>query len=108
VQNLTGAALFFDLDGTLLDLAATPDQVTVEPGLAEMLARFEHCVSGALALVTGRQAAFVDTLFPGHRFTVAGLHGAEIRPGEAAGRRFLSPPRRKAIPKRSGPPIVSC
>lgn len=78
-------ALFLDLDGTLLDLAPTPEQVAPEPGLIEVLIRLEARTSGALALVTGRQVAFVDTLFPSHLFTVAGLHGAELRPGPAAG-----------------------
>ncbi|MBJ2149779.1 trehalose-phosphatase [Paracoccus sp. IB05] len=81
LPDLAGTALFLDLDGTLLDLAATPDEVVPEPGLAELLAWLEDHVSGALALVTGRRVGFVDSLFPQHRFTVAGLHGAEIRPG---------------------------
>lgn len=88
-------ALFLDLDGTLLDLAATPDQVVAEPGLRALLLQLERRTAGALALVTGRQVAFVDALFPGHHFpghhfpghhfTVAGLHGAELRPGTSAG-----------------------
>lgn len=78
--DLTGMALFLDLDGTLLDLAETPDQVAPELGLTELLIRLEDGVSGALALVTGRRVDFVDSLFPQHRFTVAGLHGAAIRP----------------------------
>nr|WP_283258463.1 trehalose-phosphatase [Pseudomonas sp. GX19020] len=78
-------ALFLDLDGTLLDLAATPDQVAAEPGLGALLRQLERRTEGALALVTGRQVAFVDALFPAHRFTVAGLHGAELRPSTAIG-----------------------
>lgn len=78
-------ALFLDLDGTLLDLAPTPEQAAPEPGLLDVLIRLEARTSGALALVTGRQVAFVDTLFPSHLFTVAGLHGAELRPGPATG-----------------------
>lgn len=78
-------AFFLDLDGTLLDLAPTPAKVAPEPGLVEVLMRLEGRVSGALALVTGRQVAFVDALFLSHRFTVAGLHGAELRPGPATG-----------------------
>lgn len=78
-------ALFLDLDGTLLDLAPTPEQVAPEAGLSDLLVRLETRTSGALALVTGRQISFVDALFPLHRFTVAGLHGAELRPGTATG-----------------------
>lgn len=76
-------ALFLDLDGTLLDLAATPDAVRPEDGLEGVLTALEARTSGALAIVTGRPVPFVDGLFPGHRFTAAGLHGAEFRPGPA-------------------------
>lgn len=84
LSELKTLALFLDIDGTLLDLAATPDQVRVEPGLADVLYRLETQLGGALALVTGRAVDFVDRLFPMHCFTVAGLHGAELRPGPQA------------------------
>lgn len=79
-RDPAGWALFLDLDGTLLDLAPTPDAVRVEAGLAARLAALERLTGGALALVTGRAVDFVDALFAGHRFTVAGLHGAALRP----------------------------
>lgn len=79
-------AFFLDLDGTLLDLAATPDAVAPEPWLGALLARLEDKTDGALAIVTGREIAFVDRLFPQHRFTVAGLHGAEFRPSAGIAR----------------------
>ena len=78
-----GWALFLDLDGTLLDLAATPGAVRAEAGLADTLAALERLTSGALAVVTGRTVGFVDGLFPGRCLTVAGLHGAELRPSPA-------------------------
>lgn len=78
-------ALFLDLDGTLLDLQPTPDAVRPAEGLAETLAALERITSGALALVTGRTVAFADGLFPGHSFTIAGLHGAELRPAPGLG-----------------------
>ena len=80
---LAGWALFLDLDGTLLDLAATPDAVRLAEGLATTLAALERVTGGALAIVTGRSVAFVDGLLPGPRLAVAGLHGAEIRPAAA-------------------------
>ncbi|WP_170848964.1 trehalose-phosphatase [Paracoccus aminovorans] len=85
-------AFFLDLDGTLLDLAARPDAVSPEGGLAGMLVRLERMVSGALALVTGRAVEFVDELFPEQRFTVAGLHGAELRPSPSLAGHLLPPP----------------
>lgn len=79
----SACAYFLDLDGTLLDLAATPDAVRAADGLAGGLVALERIAGGALALVTGRAVEFVDGLFPGRRFTVAGLHGAELRPAPA-------------------------
>jgi len=76
---------FFDLDGTLLDLAPTPDAVTVPGDLQLMLERLSAITEGALAIITGRPVAFVDRLFPGHDFTVAGLHGAQIRTATPVG-----------------------
>lgn len=72
-------ALFLDIDGTLLDIALSPDSVQVPDGLSQILDTLSQQLDGALALVTGRRIDFVDTLFPAHRFAVAGLHGAERR-----------------------------
>lgn len=76
-------AMFLDLDGTLLELAETPDAVHPAPGLGEMLDDLQRLTSGALTIVTGRSVSFVDQLFPGHCHSVAGLHGAELRLGQA-------------------------
>lgn len=77
-------ALFLDIDGTLLDLAETPDAIVVPPALPRHLAALSERLGGALALVTGRSVAFADTLFAPFHFPVAGLHGAERR--DTAGR----------------------
>jgi trehalose 6-phosphate phosphatase len=80
------AALFLDVDGTLLDIAATPDRVVVPEGLAATIARLERLLGGALAIVTGRTLADLDRLFFPLRTRAAGVHGAEMRfaPNEAA------------------------
>jgi thiamine pyrophosphate-dependent acetolactate synthase large subunit-like protein len=54
-------ALFLDCDGTLLDIAPTPGEVRVPPGLVELLARISTSLGGALAILTGRQLAEIDT-----------------------------------------------
>ena len=41
-------ALFLDIDGTLLDLARTPDRVKVPRELARALEKLSHQLSGAL------------------------------------------------------------
>ena len=80
------AAFLLDLDGTLLDIAPTPEAVAVPPGLAADLARLRDRVGGALAVVTGRPIAQIDALLPGVPHAVAGEHGGATRhaPGEAA------------------------
>ncbi len=76
---LTRAALLLDLDGTLLDIAPTPGQVVVPPGLVPALARLRRLCGDALAVVTGRPIAQVDALLGEAPFAVAGEHGTAIR-----------------------------
>lgn len=78
-------ALFLDIDGTLLDLAPTPDAVVVPDRLRDDLATVSALLGGALALITGRTLASADALFaPGH-YPVAALHGADIRFPDGSG-----------------------
>ncbi len=72
-------ALFLDVDGTLLDIALTPDQVVVPPGLAELLVRVSKGLDGAFAILTGRQLAEIDALLVPAEFMGGGVHGAELR-----------------------------
>ncbi|MDX2201854.1 MAG: trehalose-phosphatase [Hyphomicrobiaceae bacterium] len=72
-------ALFLDFDGTLVDMASEPGAVRIPVGLPELLAALNRALGGALALNTGRRLATVDALLAPHRFSGAGVHGAEIR-----------------------------
>ncbi|WP_166645065.1 trehalose-phosphatase [Dongia mobilis] len=74
-------ALFLDLDGTLIDLAPTPDSVVVPPDLIETLAVLEQTMSGALAIVSGRSLGVIDRLLAPLRLAAAAEHGAVIRAG---------------------------
>lgn len=89
------AALFLDMDGTLIDLAPTPDAVVVQPGLPSVLAGLRDALAGALAIVTGRPIETVDRLFGDAPGAVAGEHGGAVprRPGDPVERPDLpSPP----------------
>jgi len=78
-------AFFLDVDGTILEIAPTPDLVHVDPGLLALLGTLRAAADGALALVSGRTVAAVDRLFAPLQLPVAGQHGAERR--DAAGGR---------------------
>jgi trehalose 6-phosphate phosphatase len=77
-------ALFLDIDGTLLDLAPTPDRVRVDPGVTALLPEIGRRLGGAVALITGRAIADADRLFPGLRLPVAGQHGLERRAADGS------------------------
>jgi trehalose 6-phosphate phosphatase len=72
-------ALFLDIDGTLLDLARTPDRVHVPADLCRALERLAQQLHGALAFVSGRSLESIDRLFAPFRPAAIGAHGGEIR-----------------------------
>ena len=74
-----GWALFIDIDGTLLDMAPTPDAVEIPPGLVQTLAHLKKCFNGAVALITGRRVADADRFFAPLKLVALGVHGAEAR-----------------------------
>src|SRR6202162_1325310 len=78
-RQLDGIAVLLDIDGTLLDLAPTPREVWVPPGLATTLSRLLEKTSGALALVSGRSLNDIDLIFAPEQFPAVGGHGAEMR-----------------------------
>lgn len=78
VELLSDASLFLDFDGTLVELAARPESVRVNARLATLVERLVDRLDGRVALITGRGAAQVRSLFDAPRFTVAGSHGLEF------------------------------
>ena len=87
-------ALFLDLDGTLVDIAPSPDEVVAPQQLVTSLGALERRLNGALAVVSGRPIAAIDALLAPLRLPAAGVHGAEIR--FEAGQKNIS---------RAAPPI---
>ncbi len=71
-------ALFLDLDGTLIDIAPSPDTVVVPEALPRALARLRQRLSGALAIVSGRSLKDIDTLVP-LGLPAGAEHGAVLR-----------------------------
>jgi len=78
----TDIALFLDVDGTLLEIAATPAAVRVPAALRNTLQLAAKRENGALAMISGRTITELDQLFAPHVFPAAGLHGVEVRDAE--------------------------
>jgi trehalose 6-phosphate phosphatase len=81
---LTAIALFLDVDGTLLEIAATPQAASVSDDLRARLQTLAHAGGGAVALVSGRAIRDLDALFAPLTLPSAGLHGFERRDASGA------------------------
>ena len=102
-RSADGWAFFLDIDGTLIDIAATPDGIDVPPDLAPMVALLWKRAGGAMAFLTGRSIPMVDELFAPYYLPVGAIHGSLIRhisapvegapahPGLPEVRRMLAP-----------------
>jgi trehalose 6-phosphate phosphatase len=101
VSHLSETAVLLDIDGTLLDLAPTPREVWVPPGLSKTLNRLLQRTNGALALVSGRSLNDIDLIFAPDQYPAVGGHGAEMRldpDSEAVGAH--APPMDKELKRR--------
>ena len=92
-------ALFLDVDGTLLEIAATPAAVRVPERAVRILTALKQRLSGAIALVSGRRIDELDRLFAPLQLAAAGVHGAERRDAvghmqQSADAQALAPARR--------------
>ena len=95
-----GSAVFLDIDGTLLDIAVTPDAVMVPPTLPDLLRRLAVARNGALALISGRPILDIDRMF-GAGIAVAAEHGAVLR--DAGGRILHTAPTDPALAALAAP-----
>jgi trehalose 6-phosphate phosphatase len=77
--NLDQLAILLDVDGTILDFAATPREVFVSHALRDTLARLSQRTGGALAFVSGRPVEELDLIFAPLQLPAVGGHGAELR-----------------------------
>jgi trehalose 6-phosphate phosphatase len=101
LPQLGRSAILLDIDGTLLDLAPTPREVWVPPGLARTLNRLLQRTSGALALVSGRSLNDIDLIFAPEQFPAVGGHGAEMRiTGDNEAVATHAPPMDKELKRR--------
>lgn len=73
------AALLLDFDGTLVEIAAAPQDVRVPASLKHTLAKLRDRLGGALCLVSGRPVEDLDAFLDPLRLAIVGGHGAEVR-----------------------------
>ena len=77
-------AYFFDVDGTLVDIADAPGGAGADGDVQRLIVELYRATGGAVALISGRSLADIDRLVPDLRLPAAGQHGIERR--DAAGR----------------------
>ena len=75
-------ALFLDFDGTMVDIAPQPHAVHVPAPLLDVLQHLREHLRGAVAVISGRPIAQIDSFLEPLRLPVAGVHGAERRDSE--------------------------
>jgi trehalose 6-phosphate phosphatase len=93
----TQSALFLDVDGTLLEIAAQPELVRVPHSLPALIACRARKRDGALALISGRPLAQLDQLFHPWHGAAAGLHGIERRRADGSPDQILDPAGKAAL-----------
>jgi trehalose 6-phosphate phosphatase len=73
------AALFLDIDGTLVEFKDRPEDVRIPASLRDTIGALRDALGGALAVVSGRNLADIDRLFAPLTLAAGGQHGAEAR-----------------------------
>lgn len=73
-------ALFFDFDGTLVEIAQDPSAVVLRHEIRDILTHLYATFGGAVAVVSGRPVAEVDSFLRPLRLPLAGVHGLEVQP----------------------------
>ncbi len=91
-SRIDGWSVLLDVDGTLIDLAPTPEAVVIPPTMPRTLRALFDGSGGAISLVTGRTIETIDRLFAPERLPVAGVHGFEIRFGDGSAQVHPAPP----------------
>jgi len=84
-ENLDGlsistdeTALFLDFDGTLVDIADTPDAIAVSRSDRLLLDRLNTHFNNAVSVISGRNLRAIKQYLPSFSGTISGGHGAEI------------------------------
>ena len=68
-------AVFLDFDGTLVEIVARPELVELAPTTHAILDRLKEQLSGAIAVVTGRELHDLEVFLDGLDVAAAAVHG---------------------------------
>lgn len=90
-ERIPPLAVFLDFDGTLVELAPSPDAIDVPDELADEVESARRAFGGAVAVVSGRAISDLDRYLPAD-LALAGGHGSERR--RADGSTVALPPER--------------
>jgi trehalose 6-phosphate phosphatase len=71
-------AVFLDLDGTLIDIAPTPEAARIPLDLIPILTLVSARLRGALAIISGRTISVIHRFLSPLPVVAAGVHGAEL------------------------------
>jgi trehalose 6-phosphate phosphatase len=74
-----GDALFLDFDGSIVEIARTPESVEVAPSLPALLEIAAERLKGAVAVISGRPLEDLMARLHPYRGAAAGIHGLERR-----------------------------
>lgn len=72
--------LLADFDGTLVELAESPEQLNPADDLVGLLQALRHRLGGALGVISGRRLESIDRWLAPLQLAGAGLHGSQMRP----------------------------
>ena len=81
LQSHDAISLFLDFDGTLVDIAETPESVSISKATKVLLQQLNSKSMFSLAIITGRPICEIDNFLSPLLLSMAGKHGAEIRNG---------------------------
>jgi trehalose 6-phosphate phosphatase len=82
LENLAASSsfwFFLDYDGTLADLAPTPDHVTPDPEVFALVSRLAALPDTCVGVISGRRLNQVEKLVPVPGVVLAGTYGVEMR-----------------------------
>lgn len=74
--------LFLDYDGTLVKFSRTPDVISPDPKVIELIRRVANLSRVRLAIVSGRRMRDIQTLLPVPGIYMAGTYGIEVQTPE--------------------------